>query len=390
MVRAGGWTGRVIGVVVAGITACAGPAARTPRRGDGDGAWPMFRGQAAHGGDARGRGALAWRVAWTVELGARIDASPLVIGAGAGAGIVVATRSGVVVRLAPADGAEQARVALGGDVWATPAAVGGVIVVGVRGARGGELVGLEAQDLRIRWRRAVASGGFGAATVAHGLVWLCNGTAVVAVAPADGAERARWPLGDRCFGAPAITDDTLYVASRDGAVRAYALADGLLRWAAVTEPGADNDAAPVVAGDALLIASSGGHLHAFGRGDGAPRWRVGDGAWVVSAPAVGDGVAVVGDDGGVVRAIGLADGGARWRGVVGGDVASSPVLVDGGVDGALVVHGAHDGLIHAWRLGDGAARPPIDAGAAMFASPAVTADGAVVLATHAGRVLAIR
>ena len=34
--------------------------------------WPMFRREPRHGGDARDHGALAWEVAWQVELGERV------------------------------------------------------------------------------------------------------------------------------------------------------------------------------------------------------------------------------------------------------------------------------------------------------------------------------
>ena len=157
-----------------------------------------------------------------------------------------------------------------------------------------------------------------------------------------------------------------------------------MRWIAPTTR-AFADTSPVVNDELVLVGSNDGHLYALATQDGAPRWKVGDGHWVVSAPAIADGLAIFGDDGDVVRAVTLADGSERWRGEVGGDVASSAVVV-----GEHVVHGAHDGKVHAWQLADGAALPPMDAGAAMFASPALTASGLLVIATHEGRVLAIR
>ncbi len=365
--------GLVVGLGCGGARA---PATDEPR----DDPWPMFRREARHGGDARDRGPLAWELAWSHELGARVDASPIVVAAG----VVVATRTGVVVVLDPEGGAERARAELGGDVWATPAASAGTIVIGVRRDSGGELVGLDAGDLAVRWRRPVVSGGFGAATAAGRRVWLCNGAAVVAIDPDDGAELAHLTLDQRCYGAPAIDGGALYVASRDGALRSFDVRTGARRWQAITTAGAFNEVAPVVTDDLVLIGSNDGHLYGFGPG-GDQRWRAGDGDWVVSSPAVADGLAVFGDDGGVERAVALADGRERWRGKVGNDVASSAVVI-----GDHVVHGAHDGKLHAWRLTDGVARPPIDAGAPMFASPAVTGDGLVVIATHAGRVVAIR
>ena len=383
--------------IAAGIAlcaACAAPPAASVREPlvVVDDPWPMFRREPRHGGDARDHRALAWELAWQVELGERVDASPIVVEEG----VVVATREGAVALLDPATGDERARASLGGGVWATPAAARGVIVVGVVAKHGGELVGLSARDLRARWRRAVTApdgkraSSFGAATADGDVVWLCAGEAVVAVRVDDGAELARHDVRARCYGAPAIDGDTIHAATRNGEV--IALARELLRdrardpvrWIAPTTR-AFADTAPVVTDELVLVGSNDGHMYALARPDGAPRWKVGDGRWVVSAPAIADGLAIFGDDGDVVRAVSLADGSERWRGTVGGDVASSAVVV-----GEHVIHGAHDGKVHAWRLADGAPLPPIDAGAPMFASPALTGSGMLVIATHAGRVLAIR
>jgi outer membrane protein assembly factor BamB len=203
----------------------------------------------------------------------------------------------------------------------------------------------------------------------------------------DGRILSTHGVGDRCYGAPAIARSTVFVGTRAGTLEAISNS-GLDRsrtlWTAPTATVAYNDAAPVVTDELILIGSNNGYLHAFDR-TGKLRWRVGDGDWVVSAPAIADGMAIFGDDGDVERAVSLADGSERWRGKVGGDVASSAVVI-----GDYAVHGAHDGKVHAWRLADGAPLEPIDAGGAMFASPAVTREGAVVIATHKGRVLAIR
>ncbi len=225
----------------------------------------MFRGDAAHGGDRPAAPTPAWRIAWRAELGARIDASPLVLAGG----VLIATRTGVVVLLDAATGAERARAALGGgDVWATPAAAGDVIVVGVRRRQGGELVGLGARDLAVRWRRAVAEGGFGAATAVDGVVWLCNGAALVALAPATGREQARIALGDRCYGAPAAGGAAIVVATRDGQVRGFVGGRTVDRGA--TSAGADNDTAPVIAGERVLLGSNDHWLYALGA-RGEPR-----------------------------------------------------------------------------------------------------------------------
>ena len=206
--------------VLAVFAACGGGAARREPLADADDPWPMFRREPRHGGDARDHRALAWEVAWQVELGERVDASPIVVEHG----VVVATREGTVALLDPVIGAERARTSLGGGIWATPAAARGVIVLGVGRRRGGELVGLSARDLRVRWRRTITAARgtrastFGAATADGDSVWLCAGESVVAVRVRDGAEVARHDVRARCFGAPAIDGEKIYVATRNGEV----------------------------------------------------------------------------------------------------------------------------------------------------------------------------
>jgi outer membrane protein assembly factor BamB len=350
-----------------------------------DDPWPMFRREPRHLGDARDHRALEWKVAWQTELGERIDASPIVVENG----VVVATRKGTVVLLDPVTGAERARAALGGNIWATPTAAYGMIVLGVLFADRAELIGLDARDLHLWWRKPLGRSvkSFSAGTADGDHIIVCAGKAVLAVRAVDGSILSTHSVGDRCYGAPAIARNTVFVGTRIGTLEAISnsgLDHGRTLWATPTATVAYDDGAPVATDDLILIGSNNGYLYAFDR-FGKVRWRVGDGDWVVSAPAIADGMAIFGDDGDVERAVSLADGTERWRGKVGGDVASSAVVI-----GEYAIHGAHDGKVHAWRISDGVPLEPIEAGGAMFASPAVTREGAVVIATHEGRVLAIR
>jgi outer membrane protein assembly factor BamB len=342
----------------------------------------MFRREARHVGDEHARAALAWEVAWAVELGERIDASPIVVEDG----VVIATRKGTVVLLDPETGAERARAELGGGgIWATPTAAKGVVVVGVVREKGGELVGLDARTLAVRWRRVVSdANSFGAGTAQGEVVWLCEGRFVVGVRVGDGAETARRDVGANCFGAPAIDGDLMYVASRTGELWRFDGDATTPAWTARMTKGVPSDTAPVVGDGLVLVGSNDGTMYAFSNA-GELVWKVEVGAWVVSAPAIVDGKVIFGHDGDREQAVDLRDGHEIWNGSTGGDVASSAVVI-----GEYAIHGAHDGKVHAWRVADGAPLEPIDAGGKLFASPAVTREGAVVIATQEGRVLAIR
>jgi outer membrane protein assembly factor BamB len=374
--------------MVATLAACGAPPGRARLHVQDAHPWPQLGGP---GGDGAARGAaLRGEVAWSVALGARVDASPLVTADGA---VVVVTRAGEVVLLDAARGAVRRRRTLtragGGAValWATPALVGDVLVLAAPGLG---LVGLDAVTLAERWRgprRFVAIRSAGAARADGARAWLCAGDHLVAVDAGTGAVVVDHLVGDRCYGAPGLAPGGgVVVASRDGGVTRVDR-DGRVRWRAVTSPGADNDSGVTVTSDLVVLGSNDGHVHAFDLTTGTRRWEQGRPGWVVSTPASepGGDTFFVGDDGDGLSALAGATGAERWRARTGGDVASSPLIV-----GGLVVHGSHDGTLRAWDAATGAARWQVALGAAAFASPARTAAGWVVIATHAGEIVAVR
>jgi outer membrane protein assembly factor BamB len=342
--------------------------------------WPMFRGDAGHAGDYRARPTPEWKLAWVVELGERVDASAVITGDGRA---IVATRSGTVVALDVSDGAERARVTLGGGVWATPAIAGDVVVVASKDRR---VAGLDAATLRERWSFEAPSGSFSSITLVDGVAYFASGAQLMAVDAATGTTAWKRQLSAASFSAPALDDgrNQLIVTNRAGQVQAYSL-DGHLRWDVATSPGAHNDGSPTIATDRVVLGSNDTGTYAFDLESGERAFRVAGSYWVVSTPAFADGVAYVGDDGGILRAIEIASGNIRWTAKIGNDLASSPTLV-----GDLLVHGSHDGKLYARNPTTGKPRAPIDAGAPTYASFAIAAEGTLVIPTQAGRVLAVR
>jgi outer membrane protein assembly factor BamB len=366
-------------LILALAAACGGaPAVATPKPLKPS-PWPMFRGDPSHAGDYRARPTPQWKLRWSIELGERIDASAVITGDGRA---IVATRSGTVVALAMADGEERARTRLGGGVWASPALVSDVVVVA---AKDSVIRGLNWQTLEPVWSFDAPSASFSGITAVAGVVYLVSGTELLAIEATTGKLRWRRSLGAASFTSPAFdaVHRQLVVGTRSGDVQAYDL-DGKLQWDVPTSPNAHNDGSPCIAGHYVLIGSNDNGLHAFDLADGRRIWKAATTNWVVSTAAVANGTAYFGDDGGRLRAISVSGGGSVWQGVVGDDLASSPTLV-----GTLLVHGAHDGQLHAWNPETGEPLEPIDAGAAMYASPAIDIDGAIVIGTHSGRVVAV-
>ena len=314
-----------------------------------------------------------------MDLGERIDASAVITSDGRA---IVATRSGSVVALAVADGEERGRTRLGAGVWASPALVGGVLVVASKDRK---VTGLHASTLEPVWSFDAPSPSFSGITVVGGVAYLVSGTDLLAIDGLTGELKWRRSMGAASFTAPVFDEERrqLIVGTRAGQVQAYGM-DGKLHWESLTAISAHNDGSPAIGDRRVMIGSNANGLFAFDLENGELLWKVGTMNWVVSTPAYADGTAYFGDDGGRLRAVASADGASRWQSLVGDDLASSPTLV-----GDLLVHGAHDGKLHAWNPETGEARPPIDAGAAMYASPAVNDDGTIVIGTHSGRVVAV-
>ena len=89
------------------------------------------------------------------------------------------------------------------------------------------------------------------------------------------------------------------------------------------------DAGPAVAGCTLFVATRDGKLRAFDAATGDEQWSTILGSKVVAAPAVANGVVYVGDTGGQFHAIDAADGGRLWAENLESKVTTSPAVSNG-------------------------------------------------------------
>jgi outer membrane protein assembly factor BamB len=118
------------------------------------------------------------------------------------------------------------------------------------------------------------------------------------------AERLRLALR------PTVVDGTVYAASHEGLVRAFAASNGKLRWSVKTK--LPLSAGPEVAEGTLIVGSSEGDILAFDTTDGKQRWRASVKSEVLARPLIVNDLVVVRTVDGHVEALALTDGVKRW------------------------------------------------------------------------------
>ncbi|MDA0770278.1 MAG: PQQ-binding-like beta-propeller repeat protein [Chloroflexi bacterium] len=150
------------------------------------------------------------------------------------------------------------------------------------------------------------------------------------------------------YGAPAVTDDAIYVGGYDSILYALSVSGDSL-W---QEPvGGSIVGSPVVADGAVLVGATDGVLYAINIEDRAELWRFATGSRVWSSPAVdvGNGVVYLTSFDQKIYALKLADGSMMWEFETDGAVASTPVVNSGGV-----YVGSFDGVFYALNAATGA------------------------------------
>lgn len=147
------------------------------------------------------------------------------------------------------------------------------------------------------------------------------------------------------YGAPAVTEDAIYVGGYDSIL--YSLTrNGDLQW---QEPvGGAIVGGPVVADGVVLVGSGDGSLYVFDVEDRSSRWIFETGSRVWSTPVVDNGVVYLTSLDRKIYALKLEDGSFLWEFETGGAVASTPV-----VDNGVVYVGSFDSIFYALSAASG-------------------------------------
>jgi outer membrane protein assembly factor BamB len=220
----------------------------------------------------------------------------------------------------------------------------------------------------------------------------CWDNHVYAIDPADGTEKWRYATGNLVIASPAIdAAGNIYFGSNDGIF--YSLTPGgSLRWMFLAQGEIDASAAISGDGGTVYFGDTLGYFYALSTLSGAQKWRyqillqhpdtrqLG----ILAAPAIGyDGTVYVGSQNGRLYAFGNNSNGAPlWTFTATEAIDNTPVI---GADGAIYF-ASRDGYVYAVNPQSGA---PVQlweslVGDVFYASPALSADGHLIVAAYAG------
>jgi outer membrane protein assembly factor BamB len=197
----------------------------------------------------------------------------------------------------------------------------------------GELVALDAETGRIRWRRRIGPSET-SPLVAGGLVYVgdWNGK-IYAFAARTGRLRWTFASGGAVKGGPSFANGRIYVGSYDGHVYALGAWSGRLLWRAAAQARLGGRgtfySSPAIAYGRVYIGSTDGKVYSFGASSGKLRWSHGTGGYVYGSPAVWRLRVLVGSYDRIFYCFDAATGDIRWRFRANGAISGSPVVLNG-------------------------------------------------------------
>ena len=229
----------------------------------------------------------------------------------------------------------------------------------------GDVVALDAQTGREIWRSETGLTLDVPPTVTEDRIYVGGAAKLLAFDKFSGTQH--WQADVELAGAPAATNSTVYLSSRDGRLLALDTANGAPRWQFQSSSALAS--APTVAGDTVFVGSQDRHLYAVDRETGQQRWRYRTGNGVASTPLVVANTVFFGSNDEFVYALDTATGDERWRFRTGNDVFASPVI-----SGPTLFIGSYDGNLYAIDVETGKERWHFETGKPIKSTAAIEGD----------------
>lgn len=171
------------------------------------------------------------------------------------------------------------------------------------------------------------------------------------------------------YGSPVVRESTVYVAGFG--VWALNKIDGKVLWH--YSAGDAISATPIVVNDTVVVASKDGAVTALNAKNGAPKWQIKTAGKILSSPVADGGTLYFASNDLFLYALDLTDGKIRWR-YYAEDYRFGGLYTSPGLDSERIYIGAKNGLLHAvWRqTGKLAWRTQL--GSAMYDAPLVAGN----------------
>ena len=192
---------------------------------------------------------------WSFAAEGYLHATPAIGGQAA----IVGSCDGRVYLVGLTNGALRAAVEAGSYVAASPAVEGGVAFVATHG---GELLSIEVETGRVRWRLTDTNAGAFVSSPALGAERVVVGDRagrVVAVKRETGEIAWSCPVRAAVDASPVIAGDTVWVGADDGRLRALRLRDGSVLWS--YELGAGIAGSVAIVEGWLYVSDASGAVH---------------------------------------------------------------------------------------------------------------------------------
>ncbi len=355
-------------------------------------AWPQALHDAQHSGASPYAGPRTGHLRWSRALEGDVTPGPVV---GADGTVYAASNAGVLHAIDPATGKDRWRLDGGGSYGSDLSTSPAVLPDGLLLWPGPDdmLLAVTAEG-DVAWRLDLGGQGTSPAVLANGdvVVGTTSGQLLGLHPDAGGAgEQWRLELGEQSYGSAVFSPDgtTAYQSVTSGVV---AVRDGTVAWR-WSVPSQIVEVSPAVAPDGtVVIGTNDPYQYGLDPEDGSVVWKHRRGSWTYSSPGVShDGIAYFGDHGDRVSGLDVRTGkilfshqGSRRNTRVGGIGIWTSVALD---EDHTAYVGTRQGLVYAvdrdsHRIWTYDARTTVDS------YPALTGDGALVVGTTGGRLLA--
>ncbi len=355
--------------------------------------WPQALHDAQHTGASENAGPTTGRIRWTRRLEGNVTPGPVVAADGT---IYAASNAGVLHALDPGSGEDRWTFDGKGNYGVDTSTSAAVLPDGIVlwPGPGGRLYALSPQG-RLLWDLPVTGQVTSPAVTSEGLVAVGgSGGRLLALRPTATGPHVAWDveLTEQTYGSPVISADgrTVYQSVSSGVV---AVRDGVVLWRS-SAPTNIVEVSPAVAPDGtVVIGTNDPFQYGLDPADGTVRWRFRRGPWTYSSPGVtADGIVYFGDHANRITGLDARDGSVvfRYQGTRQREQRVSigiwtSVLVDAE---HRVYAGTRQGYVYGVDA-QGELLWQISTGATVDSYPALTADGALVIGTTDGELLAI-